>query len=58
MKFSIQIMDDDSVTPVALKQVLEKAGQAIGLGVHRPKFGRFMVVKFDEVPVSLKRIAA
>ncbi len=57
MKFQIHIMDDESVTPVALKQVIEKAGQAIGLGVHRPKYGRFMVVRFDEIPVSLKQVA-
>lgn len=57
MRFRIHIMDDESVTPVALKQVLEKAGQAIGLGVHRPKYGRFMVVKFDELPVALKQVA-
>lgn len=57
MAFQIHIMDDESVTPVALKQVIEKAGQAIGLGVHRPKYGRFMVVKFEEIPVSLKQVA-
>jgi hypothetical protein len=57
MKFHIHIMDDESVTPVALKRVIDKAGQAIGLGVHRPKYGRFMVVKFDEVPVNLKQVA-
>lgn len=57
MKFVIQLMNDESVTPVALKKVIEKAGECIGLGVHRPKYGRFMVVKFDEVPVSLKKVA-
>lgn len=57
MRFQIHLMDDDSVTPVALKQVIEKAGQSIGLGVHRPKYGRFMVVKFEEIAVSLKQVA-
>lgn len=57
MEFVIHVMDDDAVTPVALKQVLEKAGQAIGLGVHRPKYGRFMVVLFEEIPVELRQIA-
>lgn len=57
MDFQIHIMDDESVTPIALKQVIEKAGQAIGLGVHRPKYGRFMVVKFDEIPLPLKQVA-
>lgn len=57
MAFEIHIMDDESVTPVALKQVIEKAGQSIGLGVHRPKYGRFMVVQFEEVEVELRQIA-
>lgn len=57
MLFRIQIMDDESVTPVALKRVIDKAGQSIGLGVHRPKYGRFMVVRFDEVPLKLSKVA-
>jgi hypothetical protein len=55
MAFVVQLMDDDSITPAALKKVIDKAGESIGLGVHRPKYGRFMVVKFQETPVSLKR---
>lgn len=57
MKFQIHLMNDEAVTPVALKKVIEKAGECIGLGVHRPKYGRFMVVKFDEVPMILKKVA-
>jgi hypothetical protein len=57
MKFIMHLMNDESVTPVALKKVIEKAGEAIGLGVHRPKYGRFMVVKFEETPLALKKIA-
>ena len=57
MKFHILITNDEAVTPVALKKVIELAGESIGLGVHRPKYGRFMVVKFDEVEVDLKKIA-
>ena len=57
MKFMIQLMNDESLLPVALKKVLDKAGEAVGLGVHRPKYGRFMVVRFDEVPIKRKKIA-
>lgn len=52
MKFQIHVMDDDAITPSALKRVLDKAGEAIGLGVHRPKYGRFMVVGFQEIEIS------
>jgi hypothetical protein len=55
MAFVIQLTDDETITPAALKKVIDKAGESIGLGVHRPKYGRFMVVKFQETPVSLKR---
>jgi hypothetical protein len=55
MSFTIQLMDDESITPTALKKVIDRAGESIGLGVHRPKYGRFMVVRFEEAPVSLKR---
>jgi hypothetical protein len=57
MKFRIHLMNDESLTPQALRKVLDKAGESVGLGVHRPKYGRFMVVRFEETPVSLSRAA-
>jgi hypothetical protein len=58
MKFQIHLMNDQSVTPNLLKRVIDEAGERIGLGVHRPKYGRFMVVRFDEIDVPLKKAAA
>lgn len=57
MRFRIQLMNDESLTPVALKKVIDKAGEAVGLGVHRPKYGRFMVVKFEELEIPISKVA-
>lgn len=37
-----------------LKMILETAGLRKGIGSYRPKFGRFEVIKFDEVTKSKK----
>ena len=55
MRFHVHVTNDESITPVALRKVLDLAGESVGLGVHRPKYGRFMVVKFDEIPVKLSK---
>jgi len=34
---------------VTLRQILEKAGNFIGVGDFRPKFGRFEVVEFEPI---------
>jgi len=38
--------DEERVQPEALKQILEEAGKAKGVGDYRPKFGRFKVISF------------
>ena len=43
--FSITIIDDESLSPPILKEILEKAGY-VGIGDYRPRFGRFQVTKF------------
>lgn len=47
LNFEITIMDDQLPVKV-VNQVLVEAGQYQGIGDYRPKFGRFMVTKFEE----------
>lgn len=47
-ELSFTITYEEKRTPKQiLKQILEEAGIAIGIGDYRPKFGRFEVVKFE-----------
>ena len=57
MEFQLDLLDDEIVTPAHLKAILDFAGARIGLGVHRPKYGRFFVVRFEEVETGSKRAA-
>lgn len=57
MEFKLDLLDDEIVTPAHLKSMLDFAGSRIGIGVHRPKYGRFMVVKFEEIETSSRRAA-
>lgn len=45
------ILNDDAVSPVVIKEILEQAGKYVGIGDWRPEkkgiFGKFQVVKFD-----------
>lgn len=55
MTFVIEF--DDEMVPLAkLKEILDFAGARIGIGVHRPKFGRFIVTKFED-SLSEKKVA-
>ena len=40
---------DDRAEPIILRQILEAAGLYAGIGGWHPRFGRFEVVKFEEV---------
>lgn len=40
---------DDQLSATALHEILSEAGRAHGLGDYRPRFGRFMVTKFETV---------
>lgn len=48
MQFHLDLLDDEVVDPGHLKEILDYAGQRIGIGVQRPKYGRFIVTKFEE----------
>jgi len=50
LKFTILILDEQ-LQPSVVKEILEYAGAYVGIGDYRPKFGRFIVTKFEEVPV-------
>lgn len=49
LKFTIQILDDENISISTIKEILEKAGAAKGIGDYRPRFGRFMVTSFQEL---------
>lgn len=46
-KFNLILQDEDAVPADRLKEMLDFAGTRIGIGAWRPKFGRFMVTKFE-----------
>lgn len=47
LAFTIQILNDDLPVEV-VKAALDDAGREGGIGDYRPRFGRFMVTKFEE----------
>lgn len=46
LDFSIECLDDQ-ISHELLKDVLELSGKTQGVGDNRPRFGRFMVTKFE-----------
>lgn len=44
--FKINILDEQ-FSPEVLKEILEYAGSAKGIGDYRPKYGRFKVTEFE-----------
>ncbi len=60
LEFTIQVLDDDSLPESVANAILVKAGETKGVADYRPRFGRFMVNKFevtrrqaDEVPAGV-----
>jgi hypothetical protein len=49
LEFTIDIIDDENISASILKDILETAGKTKGIGDYRPRFGRFMVTKFEEI---------
>lgn len=49
LAFTIDILDEDNISVPVVKDILETAGRTKGIGDYRPRFGRFMVSKFEEV---------
>lgn len=48
LSFTINVIDDELPFEI-LSDVLTLAGKTVGIGDYRPKFGRFMVTKFELV---------
>jgi len=48
LEFQIEVLDD-SIAPELVNDILTLAGRTVGIGDYRPKFGRFMVTKFEVV---------
>lgn len=48
LAFTIQVIDDGIPFDV-LNQILVRAGQLVGIGDYRPRYGRFVVSKFKQV---------
>lgn len=46
LEFTIEVMDD-TLHPELVNDVLTLAGKTVGVGDYRPRFGRFMVTKFE-----------
>lgn len=46
LEFVIDVIDDQMPQEM-LKDILDYAGRAIGIGDYRPRFGRFQVVQFE-----------
>ena len=47
LNFKISVFKNDRVTPDKLCEWFQKGGLLIGLGTYRPRFGRFMVKKWE-----------
>lgn len=59
MKFLYQVTDDEIVTPQHLHEIISWGGQRVGLGMahFRPKYGRFIIVGWEEVETQPTKVA-
>lgn len=48
LDFEITVLEDQ-ILPNVVNEVLSLAGRTVGIGDFRPRFGRFMVTRFDVV---------
>lgn len=48
-KFNIVILDEDMLDQETLQMILTRAGQIVGIGDYRPRYGRFLVESFKAV---------
>lgn len=49
LQFILSIIDDENISLSTMKEILDRAGATKGIGTYRPRFGRFMVTKFQEI---------
>jgi len=47
LRFTLQVLDSGAVPTETLQAILARAGETIGIGDYRPRFGRFRVVSFE-----------
>lgn len=48
LSFRIKVLDDQFPKEM-VKNILDYSGSAVGIGDYRPRFGRFIVTKFEQV---------
>jgi hypothetical protein len=48
LEFTITILDEQNISPSIIKEILDVSGNS-GIGDYRPRFGRFQVIKFEEI---------
>lgn len=48
LNFRIKVLDDQFPKEV-VKNILDYSGSAVGIGDYRPRFGRFIVTKFEQL---------
>jgi len=48
--FYIKVYDPEAISGETLKKILVHAGRRIGIGTYRLRYGKFEVLKFEEIP--------
>lgn len=48
LSFTLTVLDKNAVPASVLNNIIVKAGQTVGIGDYRPRFGRFIVTSFKE----------
>lgn len=51
LAFQIRVLDEDALPLEVLQSILVKSGEAVGIGDYRPRFGRFIVTRFERAKV-------
>lgn len=52
-ELSFQIINtDERIRKETLKQILSDAGRYFGIGDYHPRFGRFEVIKFEQIKAT------
>jgi len=46
LEFTMKVLDADVLSSITLNEILWKAGESIGIGDYRPRFGRFTIKSF------------
>jgi hypothetical protein len=49
INFCLTILDEDMIDAETLNTILVRAGQIVGVGDYRPRYGRFLVERFAEI---------